>query len=244
MASCSRGLLPCDGEEKTPNRTHAQVHSPPGYDWPLSREQKKERVIQMYDKELRSVDRMVEKSEQTAESAADRVDVLSHSLRKIIAEASTVLGKVDSDNGRPRSKSQSAPSRRKSLPTKSPRRSSQTRPQIKIVSGDECVKGGPESPRRRRVSFGEEEPENEPTDGEDAPLLPAPVVRASSSIPEEHTKGWKCKLKTPFFGDVISEPCTTSAGTVLDVPESFTSFCSELIGFGKSSNPFFLLKTD
>eukprot|EP00746_Dinoflagellata_sp_MGD_P023739 gnl/MRDRNA2_/MRDRNA2_155692_c0_seq1.p1 gnl/MRDRNA2_/MRDRNA2_155692_c0~~gnl/MRDRNA2_/MRDRNA2_155692_c0_seq1.p1 ORF type:complete len:237 (+),score=51.55 gnl/MRDRNA2_/MRDRNA2_155692_c0_seq1:75-785(+) len=231
-------LLPCDSQVEESKASQTHVCSPPGFDWPLSREQKKERVIQMYDKELRSVERMVEQSEQTLETTNDRVDALSYSLRKIIKEASSVLGKVNCEGGRPRSKSESS---RRSLPTKSPRRSSQTRPQIKAVAGDESGQCDLASPRRRRVSFGEEEPENEPTDGEDAPLLPAPVVRASSSVPDEHTKGWKCKFKkSPLFGDVVNEPCTTSAGTVLDVPESFSSFCSELIGFGKSSNSFFL----
>lgn len=236
MPASSNCLLPCDGEGEVPKRSITHARCSP--DWPLTREQKKERVIQMYDKELRSVAGMVEEREQTLESTSDRVDKLSHSLHKIIAEASSVLGEVDLDPARRRSKSQAAPSRRKSLPTKSSRRSSRIRPQIK----EEPIKQEPTSPRDRRISFGEEEPENEPTDGEDAPLLPEPVIRRSS-LPKEHTQAWKCKFKAPFFADDCTEPCTTSTGAVLDVPDSFMGFCSEII-FGSSSNHTPFMKTD
>merc|ERR1719321_1876249 len=180
---------------------------------------------------------MAQESEQTLESTTDRVDDLSRSLRRIIAEASSALGDVESENVRPRSKSQtgSAPSRRKSLPSKSPRRSSQKRPStscIKTVCGNEPAKGELLTPQGRRVSFGEEEPENEPVDDEDAPLLPPPpVVHRSSSLTKEHTQGWKCPLKAPLFGDKSSDDCSTGTRTKLEVPESFSSFCSELLTF-------------
>lgn len=208
--------------------------------------------MQMYDRELRTVEGMAQQSEQTLESTSDHVDELSRSLRKIIAEASSALGEVESESVRPRSKSQtsSAPCRRKSLPSKSPRRSSQKkRPSIsciKTVCGHESGKGEPLTPQGRRVSFGEEEPENEPADDEDAPLLPPPPVVHASSLSKEHTQGWKCPLKAPIFGDMAGDDSSKTTGTKLQVPDSFSSFCSELltIRWDKSSTADYFLKTE
>lgn len=85
------GELPCDVEDKIAPAKSIRFHKQMCNDWPLSSTEKKTRVIQLFDQDLREADKMIQQSELALESTSAKVDVLSTSLRKIIYEASSAL---------------------------------------------------------------------------------------------------------------------------------------------------------
>jgi len=76
MTSEARGrTLPLDEADSPQVRTE-RSHSPSALDWPLSREEKKTRVLQLYDRDTRAADQLLRNGEEA-------LDALRNELRRI-----------------------------------------------------------------------------------------------------------------------------------------------------------------
>jgi len=214
-------LLLCDAETRTPKKGSS------GLDWPLSREEMKGRVLQLYDLDVRTADKVIQQSEQALGTSEAHVDQLSRSLRKIISEAKSALEELDE-------KTDSKGRQKQRAKSQDPRGKVPNEPSSKMVRQSRTP--------QKRVSFGEE-PEKEP--GESVPLLPPPMSAQcqmqsdGNHVDEETTGGAMKKLCEGMSGklrdsvsDVVADvvdPPTLLQSRSDGPPADFVSFMTELL---------------
>lgn len=228
--SKEQAFLPCDRDQPLSGKSLKKHLGLP--DWPLSREEKKGQVMQLFQRDLRAADKIIHRGEHALEKISTRVDALSTSLRTIISEASQALGDVEGLDAQEK-KQRRARAKSQDVPRKKPQSSVKT-----------SFKDEPTPKPSQRISFGEE-PEKEPADN----LGPAEVLTCNVLMPQadhETMGSGKASLQdicSVLSGRSASPVFDTSTATTIendDPPADFLEFCQAFFLGPSNPKPVFL----